>query len=131
VPAAEREHVVIALETSFAVEPLQRIIRGVGSPWVGVYQDVANALFYGHDSVDMLKRLAKAIVMIHIKDTDQKMLGEGRVNWPACRDAIRAMRYDGWAVFETPPGDNPRDAAARNLRFARGLFEAAKGKSPC
>src|SRR4051812_26554461 len=74
-PLAERERVLIALETSFGVEPLQRIMRAVGSPWVGVYQDTSNALFYGHDSVDMLTRLAKETVMIHLKDTGQSFLG--------------------------------------------------------
>jgi sugar phosphate isomerase/epimerase len=121
-PIAERERVAIALETSFGVESLQRIMRAVDSPWVGVYQDVGNALYYGHESVDMLTRLAKETRMIHLKDTGQNFLGEGNVNWAGCRDAVRNMGYNGWLVFETPGGDDPRAAATRNLRFARETF---------
>jgi sugar phosphate isomerase/epimerase len=123
-PIAEREQVKIALETSFGVEPLQRIMRAVNSPWVGVYQDTSNALYYGHDTVDMLTRLAKETVMIHLKDTGQSFLGEGNVDWPGTLTAVREMGYDGWLVFETPGGDDPRAAAARNLRFARETFGA-------
>ena len=107
---------------AFAPEPLQRIMRAVDSPWVGVYQDTSNALYYGHDTVDMLTRLARETVMIHLKDTGQNFLGEGNVDWPGTLAAVRAMGYDGWLVFETPGGDDPRAAAARNLRFARDTF---------
>ena len=43
-PVAERTGVAIALETSFSALQLQRIVGAVGSPRVGVYQDLANAV---------------------------------------------------------------------------------------
>src|SRR5262249_59938105 len=45
---AEETGVFAALDTSFSVEQLQEIIRGVGAPHIGVYQDLSNALYYGH-----------------------------------------------------------------------------------
>lgn len=123
VPAAEETGVAIALEMSCSAAQLQRIVQTVGSPLVGVYQDLANALIYGHDPVDMLRRLDGAVVMVHVKDTapdgGNVMLGEGRVDWDGCRAALRAIGYDGWYVLETPPGDDPAAAARQNLAFTR------------
>lgn len=118
-PVAEETGVAIALETSFSTAQLQRIVEAVGSPLVGVYVDLANALHFGHDPAEMLRQLGPAVVMVHVKDTGQTMLGEGRVDWPACREALRAIGYDGWFVLETPPGDDPVAAARRNLEFTR------------
>ena len=71
-PVAEELKVYATLETSFSVEQLQRIIDVVASPYIGVYQDVANALHYGHEPVDMLTRLGKRISMIHINIKPRK-----------------------------------------------------------
>ena len=121
-PKAEETQIHLSIETSFSVEMLTRIVDAVGSPYVGVYQDTANALIYGHDSVDMLTRLGKRINMIHIKDTDQTDLGDGRVDFPGCVEAIKNIPYDGWLVLETPAGDDALASARRNGEFARKLF---------
>ncbi|MEW6357166.1 MAG: sugar phosphate isomerase/epimerase family protein [Planctomycetota bacterium] len=118
-PTAEREKIYLAIETSFSVELLQEIVGAVGSPYVKVYQDVSNALFYGHDTVDMLNRLGGDICMIHIKETDSKPLGEGDVDWDGTLRAIRDMGYDDWLVFETGPGDDPVAMAKRNLEWLK------------
>ena len=122
-PVAEELKVYAALETSFSVEQLQRIIDAVNSPYVGVYQDVANALHYGHEPVDMLARLGKRICMIHIKDKDGDLLGEGEVDWDKCIPAIKKIGYDGWLVLETTPTDDPLKAAAENLKFTQNAFQ--------
>ncbi|MBT3377433.1 MAG: sugar phosphate isomerase/epimerase [Lentisphaerae bacterium] len=118
--AAEDAGIMLALETSFSVELLCAITEAIGSPSVCVYQDLSNALFYGHDPVDMLARLADRIGMIHIKETDQKPLGEGDVDWEGSLQAIDDMGYDGWLVFETGPGDDPVAMAQRNLDWLKG-----------
>ena len=124
-PVAEELKVYATLETSFSVEQLQRIVDAVGSHYVGVYQDVANALHYGHEPVDMLTRLGKRISMIHIKDKGGELLGEGEVDWDKCVEAIKEMGYDGWLVLETKPTSDPRRAAAENLRFIRNAIQEA------
>ena len=133
-PVAEETGVNICLETSFSVEQLQRICQAVDSPRVGVYQDTANAIIYGHDSVDMLTRLAPHIRMIHIKDLDQKPLGEGSVPWDGCIAAIRDSGYGtedhlgtDWLVLETPPGEDPVESAKPNLEFTRELARCIEG----
>ena len=133
-PVAEETGVSVCLETSFSVEQLQRLCEAVGSRGVGVYQDTANAIIYGHDSVDMLTRLGPHLRMIHVKDTSGLVLGEGDVPWPECVAAIRESGYGAadhpgadWLVLETPPGDDPIESAKRNLDFARDLARQIVG----
>src|SRR5205823_3039690 len=121
-PVAEETGVAIALETSFSARLLDRIVRAVGSPKVGVYQDLANALVYKQDPVEMLRALGPAIVMVHVKDTkggEPAMLGEGEVRWASCREAIREIGYNGWCVLETPAGADPLANARRHFEFTR------------
>jgi sugar phosphate isomerase/epimerase len=125
---ADATGVYVGLETSFSVEQLQEIVHGVGSPQVGVYHDLSNALFYGHDTIDMLTRLAQETVMIHVKDHDEN-LGDWRVDWDAVRATLPTLPYNakpgvgaGWYVLETPAGDDPLGNARRNLQFTRDLL---------
>ncbi|HEV2126914.1 MAG TPA: sugar phosphate isomerase/epimerase family protein [Chloroflexota bacterium] len=126
-PVAEETGVKIAIETSFSAAQLQRIVDGVGSPSVGVYQDVANAIIYRQDPEQTLRTLGAAVVMVHVKDTKdggQAMLGEGTVNWEGCRAALRDIGYDGWYVLETPAGDDPVATAQRHLEFTRRWLQS-------
>jgi sugar phosphate isomerase/epimerase len=121
-PVAEETGVAIALETSFSAAQLKRIVSATGSPKVGVYQDLANAIIYGQRPAETIRALGPAIVMVHVKDTKdggQAMLGEGTVDWGACRAALREIGYDGWFVLETPAGDDPLASARRQLEFTR------------
>ena len=125
-PVAEETGVAIAIETSFSAAQLIRIVDAVGSPKVGVYQDLANAIIYQQVPAATLRALGKRIVMLHVKDTGEGggncALGEGRVDWKACRAAVRDIGYDtpdAWFVLETPAGDDPARDAARYLEFTR------------
>src|SRR5205823_1511112 len=98
-------------------------------PRIGVYHDLSNALYYGHDTLDMLTRLARETAMIHVKDGNHP-LGEGPVDWDAVRRALPTLPYNttpgvgaGWYVLETPGLDDPIGNAARNLAFTRELVK--------
>lgn len=121
-PLAEDLGIKVALETSFSTGLLRTICDGVGSEMVGVYQDTANALIYGHGSVTMLEALPEHTKLIHLKDTRRSDLGEGEVDFPACRDAIAKIGYEGWLIFETPAGDDPIASGEKNLAFAKAMF---------
>jgi L-ribulose-5-phosphate 3-epimerase len=120
-PVAEATGVAIALETSCSAAQLRRIVGAVGSPRVGVYQDLANAIAFGQDPATTLRALGPAVVMVHVKDGDaggrNTGLGEGVVDWAACRGALREIGYDDWFVLETPAGADPLDAGARHRAF--------------
>lgn len=126
-PVAEQNGVVVGLESSFSAGQLQRITRAVGSKQVGVYQDLANAIIYRQQPQGTIRQLGPAIVMVHVKDTDgsgQALLGEGKVDWDACRRALREIGYDGWYVLETPAQPDPIDNARRHLEFTRDWLAA-------
>ena len=96
-PVAEDEGIKVALETSFSPGLLRTICDGVGSEMVGVYQDTANALQYGYDSVDMLVALPEHTKLIHLKDTRRSDLGEGDVDFPRVEMRLhRLVTRDGW-----------------------------------
>jgi sugar phosphate isomerase/epimerase len=42
------------------------------------------------------------------------------VNWPAYRDALQAINFDGWMVLETPPGEP--EEVAKDVEFVRRTF---------
>ncbi len=124
--AASRNSVFLGLETSFSWRQLRRILDAVDSEMAGVYQDLANAIFYGHDPFAMLDHLGEEIVMIHIKELEGDLLGEGEMEWGRCFEAIDGISYDGWLVMETKPTDDPIRAAEENLKFTRAGVEEAR-----
>jgi sugar phosphate isomerase/epimerase len=118
---AEKHKVNLDLETTFNADQLLMIIDRIGSQYVKVYYDVGNCTNRGFDVPAEMLQLGDQIGMIHIKDTDRGMLGEGRVDFRGVNDAIRDIGYDGYLVLETPSGDDPKAAAAQNLAFTKRL----------
>lgn len=125
-PVAQETGVAVAIETSFSAAQLIRIVDATASPKVGVYQDLANAIIYGQDPATTVRALGQRIVMLHVKDTAPDggncALGAGRVDWKACRAAVRDSGYDApdaWFVLETPAGDDPIRDSAHYLDFTR------------
>jgi L-ribulose-5-phosphate 3-epimerase len=123
-PIAEKYGVVLGLETSFSSEQLIRIVDAVSSSHVGVYHDLANAIHYGHDPIEMTRALGKRIAMVHVKEFGADHLGQGTLDWPRCLGELFRTGYEGWLVFETSRTTDPRSAAARNLRFLREKIES-------
>ncbi len=118
---AERHKVTLDLETTFNADQLLMVMDRIGSQYVKVYYDTGNCTNRGFDVPAELRQLGDQVGMIHAKDTDGKMLGEGRVDFKGVNEAIRDIGYDGYIVLETPTGDDPRAANAQNLAFIRKL----------
>jgi len=129
-PLAEELDVAIALETTFSIEQLERIVDRVGSGRFGVYEDVGNSLRFGRDPAEAIRRLGRRIAMMHVKEEGADALGAGRIDWPACVAAMRDVGYEGWLVLETRPTEDPRRAAADNLAFLRELTGAPRAVAP-
>ena len=119
---AEAAGVTLALETTMDADTLIALLDRIGSPAAGVYYDVANTTTFGFDAPAELRALGDRVVMIHVKDTDQQHLGEGRVPFDDVAAAIAEIGYDGWLVLETPSGDDPVASARENLAFTRTLY---------
>jgi sugar phosphate isomerase/epimerase len=116
---AEVEEVYLAVESTLSAEEALKVVRSVDSPYVKVYFDVGNALWQGYDPVKEIEALGKEIVQVHIKDTQNKPLGEGQVNLKAALGALRKIGYDGYLVLETPSVPDPIKAAKANLEYLK------------
>jgi len=126
-PLAEQHQVCLAAEnvgrgSGRSADALLEIVEGVNSPFVKIYYDFGNGLSLGGVPRREIARLGPWIAQIHAKDPGGQYMGEGWLDMAGVAAAIKAIGYDGWIVLETPATDDPREAAARNLRFIRELF---------
>jgi hexulose-6-phosphate isomerase len=109
IPDAERHGIKIAIEevwNRFLLSPTEfvRYIDEFDSPWVGAYFDVGNVVEYGYPQ-DWIRELGKRILKVHIKEYAKAKrfdypLGEGEIDWPAVRQALRDAGYEGWITAE-------------------------------
>lgn len=91
-------------------------VEAVDRPNIGVYLDVANALYSGYPQ-DFIRELGGRLVRIHAKDrcapdasgkSPSTWPGNGIADWRAVREACLATGYDAWAVLEfSPPAGEP------------------------
>lgn len=102
---------------------LLRLVNGIGSPAVGAYYDIGNAVLFGNDPVAEIEQLGDHARIIHVKDHGD-YLGCGDVPIAAALRAAVARGYDDYLVFETGPTDNPMRAGAFNLGFTKGVLAA-------
>jgi len=111
IPDAERHGIKIAIEevwNRFLLSPPEfaRYIDELDSPWVGAYFDVGNVVEYGFPQ-DWIRELGKRILKIHVKEYAKANrfnypLGEGEIDWPAVRQALIDVGYEGWISAEVP-----------------------------
>jgi sugar phosphate isomerase/epimerase len=119
-PKAEKAGVILGMENTLSAEDNMRIVEKIGSPAVQVYYDVANSTFNGYDVPKEIRWLGDRICEFHFKD--RTLLGQGKVDYSAIRDAVRDIGYQGWIILE---GANPlggKISGAYNAGFVRGLL---------
>jgi hexulose-6-phosphate isomerase len=114
IPDAERHGVKIAIEevwNKFLLSPVEfaRYVDEFQSPWVGAYFDVGNVVEYGYPQ-EWVRELGKRILKVHIKEYKKANrfsypLGEGEIDWPAVRQALLDVGYEGWITAEVPYGN--------------------------
>lgn len=123
-PVAAEAGVSLALESKLNAATLIHILDAVDSDGLGVYYDVANAVWCGNDPAEEIRRLGSRIVQMHAKDIEagpgDRMLGAGRVDFDACVSALADIDYDGYVVLETPVQDDVFADTKANLDYVRG-----------
>ena len=122
-PKAEKQGVAIGLENYLTAEDNLRLLDRVGSPAVKVYYDVGNSTDKGRNIIKEIRLLGKRICEFHAKDAGY-MLGQGRIDFKAVRQAMDDISYSGWIQIEaaTPHGLIADYTADR--RFLKGIFPA-------
>ena len=114
IPTARKLGVTIAVENvwnKFLLSPVEfkDYVDSFKSPWLKAYFDVGNILLYGYPQ-HWIRTLRKRIARIHLKDFDVSTksfvpLREGSIDWPAVRQALADVRYNGYLTAEVRGGD--------------------------
>jgi hexulose-6-phosphate isomerase len=134
-PMARDLKVIIAVEevwNKFLLSPVEfaRYVDEFESPWLKAYFDVGNVVMYAFPQ-DWIRTLGPRIAKIHLKDFSfdrsngrftWKPIGEGDIDWPEVRRALRDIGYAGYVTTEVPGGDAAylKEVSARVDRFLAG-----------
>jgi len=121
-PKAEKQGVILGLESWLSAEQHVDIIDRVGSSAVQVYYDVGNSQKAGYDIFKEIRSLGKRICEFHAKDNED-LYGKGTMNFPEVCKAMEDISYNGWMQIEgtkTPLGIE--ESIRYDLRYLRGVF---------
>lgn len=121
-------------------EDAERVLAACDPMAVKLLLDVAHWRQGGGDPAAAIRRHRDRLALLHLKDVEPVPataaqpagyrfveLGRGRVDLPAVLDALRDVRFDGWAIVELDSvegtGHSARDAAASNKAYlaSRGV----------
>ncbi|HLO79745.1 MAG TPA: sugar phosphate isomerase/epimerase family protein [Chitinophagaceae bacterium] len=125
-PKAEKEGVILGLETYLDAAGHKRIIDAVGSPNIKVYYDFRNTADAGHDPIDEFRKLGKDLVCeLHMKE-NQFLLSKGSLDWQGISNMIEEIGYRGdhWMQIEwsLPDKADLVSSYIQNKEFLRGHF---------
>ena len=104
-----------------SAEELKVLCDGVGSSHVKTYFDIGNSCNFGFDTMAEMDLLGDLIAIVHVKDFEGELLGEGKVDVPACMAKLDEMGYNDWLVLETPPTADAMAAGKANLAYLKGV----------
>lgn len=96
--------VTLGLENSLSPADNKKLVDLVDHPAVGVYYDLHNMAYYGHqeEAIPGVKLLGKKrICMVHVKNGDMLLEEPGPIDWAAAFREFNDIGYDGWYVYET------------------------------
>lgn len=123
-PKAEKNGVILGIESYLNAAEHLRIIDAVGSASVQCYYDFRNTADAGFDAVKEFKALGRQHVCeLHMKENGS-LLEKGTLNWAAVAEAVKQSGFDGWMQIEgaLPAKADITDSYRQNLRFLRSLF---------
>ncbi len=120
-PYAEQKGIIICMENTLSADDNIRVIKTVGSKNLKVYFDVFNIVYYGHDEISSIEKLAAGYIgEIHLKDEGHKFGSSNTKpkNFDACFDAIKKIDYQNpWLCFEVHAFDFKKQNIDETLKF--------------
>ncbi len=138
-PYAQQQGIRLLVENvwnNFLLSPLEmaRFIDEIDNEAVGVYFDVGNVVRFGWPD-QWIRILGSRIGKLDIKEYSRKLqqneglwkgfnveIGEGSCHWPAVRQALDEIGFEGWATAEVRGGGRDRLAdIARRMDEALAL----------
>lgn len=126
-PKAEKEGMILGLESYLSAEDNLKILERVGSPALKVYYDVGNSTDKGRDVLKEIPLLGKQICEFHFKDGGSR-LGQGRIDFRKVRTALEKIDYNGWIHIEATTSHGALVDYAADYRYLRGIFPERAGR---
>jgi sugar phosphate isomerase/epimerase len=120
-PKAEKQGIVIGLESYLSAEDNLKILDRVGSPALQVYYDVGNSTDKGRDVLKEIPLLGKRICEFHFKDAGF-LLGRGRIDFKKVRKALDQIGYSGWIQIEAAAPHGLVEDYRAQYKFLRSIF---------
>lgn len=123
-PKAEKEGVILGIESWLSADEHLEIIDAVGSENVRVYYDVANSHQMGYDIYEEIARLGKKYICeVHAKENGH-LLGQGKVDFERVKSLLDEIDYDGWVIIEgaVPKGADLLESYITNNRYLRSVL---------
>lgn len=123
-PKAEKAGIILGIESWLSAAEHLAIMDAVGSPAVKVYYDVCNSSVMGYDIIKEIQMLGNdRIGEFHLKENGY-LLGKGKVDLVAVRNALNDINYTGWIHMEgaVPTGKPMLASYIENNRTVRSLF---------
>jgi sugar phosphate isomerase/epimerase len=121
-PKAEKEGVILGLESWLSADDTAAIMDAVGSPAVQMYYDVGNSQSKGYDIYKEIRQIGKRVCEFHAKDYSNKPFGQGVVNFPDVRKAMDDVGWRGWIQLEGSAGGNLMKRYAEDREYLRTVF---------
>ncbi|MEP7290897.1 MAG: TIM barrel protein [Chloroflexota bacterium] len=129
------------------MEEVRSLMNRADQDLVGLCLDTGHWHYAGGDAVKAIKEYGERVRYLHLKDCDPSIrelavaermdyfaavaagvfceLGQGEVDFPGVIEEVEKLGYSGWAIVEqdilTDDPDAPRQSAARNREYLRGL----------
>lgn len=125
-PHAEKNKIVLGIESYLNAEEHMDIIDQVASENIKVYYDFRNTADAGFDTVKEFKKLGKEMICeLHMKENGF-LLGEGTLNWRDIGSAVYDTGYygDGWMQIEgaKPQKSDIVESYKHNLQLLKKIF---------
>ncbi|MCP1385515.1 sugar phosphate isomerase/epimerase family protein [Runella salmonicolor] len=124
-PKAEKQGIILGIESYLSAEEHIEIIEAVGSSNLQVYYDPRNSADAGYDIYKDIPLLGKRklICEIHLKD-NEFLLGQGTMDWPRIKSLLDESGYKGWAQIEwsQPKGKSVDETYPQNVSYAKKIF---------
>lgn len=125
-PHAEKNGIILGIESYLNAEEHMDIIEQVGSKNVKVYYDFRNTADAGFDTIKEFKKLGKKMICeLHMKENGF-LLGKGTLNWRDIGNAVYDSGYygDGWMQIEgaRPEKSDIVESYKHNLQVLKTIF---------
>jgi sugar phosphate isomerase/epimerase len=126
---AEKEGVVIGIETALDAAEELKLLKQIGSPAIKSYFNFSNALKNGRDVSAELKTLgAKNIIQIHCTDDDGVWLQNNtRLDMNKVKRTLDELGWSGWLVIErsrdAKEPTNVKKNFSANTAYVKSIFQ--------